>query len=285
MAKGLGRGIDALFSSLEPSNDDVVLQISLRELRPNPYQPRKNFDETSIQELKNSILEHGIIQPIVVRKTIKGYEILAGERRFRAAREAHFDTIPAIVREFTEQQMMELALLENLQREDLNPIEEGQAYKLLMEKLKITQDQLAIRVGKSRPHIANIVRLLSLPEEVKKYVINEQLSMGHARALLGCKNQQLIPEIVSKVLEEHLNVRQLEALIQELNQGEKKETKKEQPSKNVFIKQREEMLQERFGTSVKIKSGKKKGKIEIDFFSPEDLERILMLLSSEEEEL
>lgn len=284
MAKGLGRGIDALFSNLEPTNEDIVLQISVKELRPNPYQPRKHFDEAGLNELKNSIIEHGIIQPIVVRKSIRGYEILAGERRYRAAKEAGLEKVPAIVRDFTEQQMMELALLENLQREDLNPIEEAQAYKFLIDKLGITQEQLAVRVGKSRPHIANTIRLLSLPEEVKSYVITNQISMGHARALLGLKRPEEIPQLIGKVLAENLNVRQLEGLIQQLNQENKKEAKKEEIPKNIFTNHREEMLRERLGTSVKIKSGKKKGKIEIDFFSHEDLERILLLLGATEEE-
>ena len=164
MAKGLGKGLNALFNSGEISKDEIVREIKLRELRPNPYQPRKSFRLEAIEELKQSIMEHGILQPIIARKSIKGYEIVAGERRYRAAKEAGLKTVPVVVRELSEQQMMELAILENLQREDLNPIEEAAAYQTLLEKLEFTQEQLANRLGKSRPHIANHVRLLSLPE-------------------------------------------------------------------------------------------------------------------------
>ncbi|WP_096156177.1 MULTISPECIES: ParB/RepB/Spo0J family partition protein [Bacillus] len=282
MAKGLGKGINALFPSIEASKEEIVQEISVKEVRPNPYQPRKTFDKEAIEELKTSIEEHGILQPIIVRKSIKGFEIVAGERRFRAAKEAQLTKVPVVVREMTEQQMMELALLENLQREDLTPIEEATAYQTLMAKLNITQEQLANRLGKSRPHIANHVRLLSLPPFVQELMLEGELSMGHGRALLGVKKKEKIKPLVDKILKEHLNVRQLELLIQQINENVSRETKQKQP-KDVFIARHETSLRERFGTSVHIKRTKKKGKIEIEFFSDEDLQRLLELLDQKDE--
>lgn len=282
MAKGLGKGLNALFNSGEISKDEIVREIKLRELRPNPYQPRKSFRLEAIEELKQSIMEHGILQPIIARKSIKGYEIVAGERRYRAAKEADLKTVPVVVRELSEQQMMELAILENLQREDLNPIEEAAAYQTLLEKLEFTQEQLANRLGKSRPHIANHVRLLSLPEGIRRYISDGEISMGHGRALLGLKKKEMLKQVADKVLKEGMNVRQLEQYIHQLNDTVSRETKpKKQEKKDIFIKQRETSLRERLGTSVTIKQSKKKGKIEIEFFSKEDLERILNLIDQE----
>ncbi|MEH7155515.1 ParB/RepB/Spo0J family partition protein [Neobacillus drentensis] len=283
MAKGLGKGLNAFFA--DASKEEVVQEIKLNELRPNPYQPRKTFQPETINELKESIIEHGILQPLVVRKSIRGYEIVVGERRFRAAREAKLETVPAVVRTLSEQQMMELAVLENLQREDLNPIEEGLAYQLLMEKLKMTQEEVAKRLGKSRPHIANHIRLLSLPQKIQESISNGKISMGHGRALLGLRQKELLSSLVEKVTKDGLNVRQLEKLIQQLNESVPRETKKPEKKKDVFIKEREHFLRERFGTTVNIKQNKNKGKIEIEFFSREDLERILEMLDQEDSSL
>ncbi|WP_409303543.1 ParB/RepB/Spo0J family partition protein [Peribacillus sp. SCS-155] len=280
MAKGLGKGINALFPNLEAAKDEVIQEIKIRELRPNPYQPRKVFQPEAIEELKESILQHGILQPIIVRKSIKGYEIVVGERRFRAAKEAGLKTVPAVLKDLSEQQMMELAILENLQREDLNPIEEGAAYQSLLERLGLTQEELAKRLGKSRPHIANHIRLLSLPALIKEHIADGKISMGHGRALLAIKNKSLIEKVVEKVIKEGLNVRQLEQYINQLNNGVPRETRPT-PAKDIFIKERETNLRERFGTTVNIKQSKKKGKIEIEFFSKEDLERILDMLDTE----
>jgi ParB family transcriptional regulator, chromosome partitioning protein len=280
MAKGLGRGLNALFKE-EAGKDEKVQEISVKEIRPNPYQPRKVFQKEAIEELKLSILEHGILQPIILRKTIKGYEIVVGERRFRAAKEAKLGKVPAVVRDLNEQQMMELAVLENLQREDLNPIEEGIAYQTLMEKLQITQEELAKRLGKSRPHLANHIRLLSLPPKIQQLISDGKISMGHGRALLGLRKKDQLPALVDKTLKEGLNVRQLEQLIQQLNEIVPRETKKEKDTKDVFIRERETSLRERFGTTVNIKQTKNKGKIEIEFFSKDDLERILELLDQQ----
>ncbi|WP_010094644.1 ParB/RepB/Spo0J family partition protein [Ornithinibacillus scapharcae] len=276
MARGLGRGLDAFFPEIEEKEDDVVQQISIKECRPNPYQPRKVFHTDAIEELKESILEFGIIQPLIVRKSIKGYEIVVGERRFRAAKEAGLTEIPAIVKELSDEKMMELALLENLQREDLTPIEEGQAYANLMKELNITQEELSKRLGKSRSHIANMVRLLGLPEKVIAYINNGELSMGHGRALLGLKDKDKLIPLVKKIISEKLNVRQVEKLIIILN--EKPVKKKIKPKKDIFLQERESVLREKLGTSVSIQRGKRKGKIEIEFYTDDDLDRIIEVL-------
>ncbi|WP_445509804.1 ParB/RepB/Spo0J family partition protein [Rossellomorea marisflavi] len=275
MAKGLGKGLDALFTANK--EEETVQEVKLKDLRPNPYQPRKIFQPQAIEELKASIQEHGILQPIIVRKSIKGYEIVVGERRYRAAKAADLKTVPVVVRELDEKQMMELAVLENLQREDLTPIEEAAAYQMLMEKLGITQEELAKRLGKSRPHIANHIRLLGLSQPVQELISDGKLTMGHGRALLGLKNKKGLTQLVNRVMKDSLNVRQLEKLVQELNDDVSRETKKKE-RKDVFIEEQETLLRERFGTTVTIKQSKKKGKIELEFFSKEDLERILDLL-------
>ncbi|WP_312470729.1 ParB/RepB/Spo0J family partition protein [Neobacillus sp.] len=280
MAKGLGKGLNAFFTDV--GKEETVQEIKLKDLRPNPYQPRKTFQQEAIDELKDSILEHGILQPLVVRKSIKGYEIVVGERRFRAAKEAKLEKVPAVVRELTEQQMMELAVLENLQREDLNPIEEGLAYQTLMEKLKLTQEEVAKRLGKSRPHVANHIRLLSLSPKIQELISTGKISMGHGRALLGLRQKAKLPVLVEKIVNETLNVRQLEKLIQQLNENVSRETKKPEKKKDVFLQEREHSLRERFGTTVNIKQNKNKGKIEIEFFSQDDLERILEILDQED---
>jgi ParB family transcriptional regulator, chromosome partitioning protein len=281
MAKGLGKkGLNVFFPDI--GKEEKVQEISVKELRPNPYQPRKTFQQDAIDELKASILEHGILQPLVVRKSIKGYEIVVGERRFRAAKEAKLGTVPAVVRDLSEQQMMELAILENLQREDLNPIEEGLAYQTLMEKLKLTQEEVAKRLGKSRPHIANYIRLLSLPPKIQELITDGKISMGHGRALLGLRQKAKLPALVDKIIQESLNVRQLEKLIHQINENVPRETKKPEKKKDIFLQEREHTLRERFGTTVNIKQSKNKGKIEIEFFSKEDLERILEMLDQED---
>ncbi|MGN7940922.1 MULTISPECIES: ParB/RepB/Spo0J family partition protein [Bacillaceae] len=283
MARGLGKGLNVgkgLQAFFPETEEEKVEELKIKDIRPNPYQPRKTFDEDTIEELKQSILQHGILQPIVVRKSIKGYEIVVGERRFRAAKEANLTSVPAVVRELSEKQMMELALLENLQREDLTPIEEAQAYQMLMEQLNVTQEALAKRLGKSRPHIANHVRLLTLPKQIQTLISEGKLSMGHGRTLLGLKHKEKLNPLVEKIIREQLNVRQVELIVQQLNENVTRETKKK-PEKDIFIKERETYLREYFGTSVTIKKQKKKGKIEIEFFSQDDLERILELLQKE----
>lgn len=278
MAKGLGKGINALFNSIEAHKEDSVQEIAVKDIRPNPYQPRKLFTEQGIEDLKQSIIQHGILQPIIVKKSIKGYEIVVGERRFRAAKAAGFKKVPVVIKDYNNQQMMELAVLENLQREDLTPIEEAIAYQTLLDKLDLTQEELAKRLGKSRPHITNHIRLLSLPPDIQELISQGKISMGHGRALLGLKKKELLNGLVEKIIKEELNVRQLELFIQQSNENVPRETEKKPVKKDIFIQEQETVLRDRFGTTVTITQRKRKGKIEIEFFSPEDLNRILEIL-------
>lgn len=276
MAKRLGKGLDALLGNIDDSTDEVLM-IPIKECRTNPYQPRKTFDADALEELKVSILEYGIIQPLIVRKSIKGYEIVAGERRFRAAKLAGLDEVPAIVKDYDDAKMMEIALLENLQREDLTVIEEALAYKSLIVELKLTQEELSEKIGKSRSHIANTMRLLTLPDNVISFINNGQLSMGHARALLGLKNKDDLNQIVKKIIKEQLNVRQVEQLVANLNEKKPKKKRKTQ-KKDIFILRQEEILREHLGTNVKIEKNKNKGKIEIEFYTDDELEKLINVL-------
>lgn len=280
MSKRLGKGLDALIPSLTVSEDDKVVEIPLNQLRANPYQPRKSFDEEAIRDLAESIRQHGVIQPIIVRSVLKGYEIIAGERRFRASQYCGNTTVPAVVRNFTDQQVMEIALIENLQRENLNAMEIAVAYQGLMDQFDLTQEELSLKVGKSRSHIANFLRLLALPEEVKDYVSRGTLSMGHARAIVGLKDATMIKQLAKQCIENEWSVRELEDAVQQLDRKKldaakvKVATKKRDP----YIEEVEESLRERFKTTVKIKSSKDKGKIEINYFSQQDLQRLLDML-------
>ncbi|MBC1586685.1 ParB/RepB/Spo0J family partition protein [Listeria seeligeri] len=276
MAKGLGKGINALFNNVD-TNEETVQNIPLKEIKPNPYQPRKIFDTKAINELRDSIKIHGVLQPIILRNTAKGYEIVVGERRFRAAKEAKLKEIPAVVRDLTEEEMMELSVIENLQREDLSPLEEAESYQFLMKKLGLTQAKLAERVGKSRPYIANFVRLLTLPEEVQVMLRDGSLSAGHGRVLLGLKVKKNIIPTAKKAVAQGLTVRQLEDVVANLNENVSRETIK--PARvPIFIRESESQLRDKFGTAVSIKRRDKKGKIEIEFLSDDDLDRILEIL-------
>ncbi|QNQ82807.1 ParB/RepB/Spo0J family partition protein [Lactobacillus sp. PV012] len=279
--RGLGRGLEALFEDAPKVKNDQgeeVQKITLTEIRPNPYQPRKTFDEKSLQELSASIKENGVFQPIILRKSLNGYEIIAGERRFRASKLAKEKTIPAIIRDFDEAQMMEVAILENLQREDLTPLEEAQAYDTLQKNLGLTQEEVSKRLGKSRPYIANYLRLLTLPQKTKRMLQHGQLSMGQARTLLGLKNKEGIDKLAKKVVSEGITVRQLEALVNKLNEKNKL-TKKKVIRKSAFIVASESQLKDRFGTGVNITESKKgKGHLSINFDSTQELNRILDLL-------
>ncbi|MBC2000747.1 ParB/RepB/Spo0J family partition protein [Listeria marthii] len=276
MAKGLGKGINALFNNVD-ANEETVQNIAIKEIKPNPYQPRKIFDAKAINELRDSIKIHGVLQPIILRNTEKGYEIVVGERRYRAAKEAKLKEIPAVVRDLTEEEMMELSVIENLQREDLSPLEEAESYQFLMKKLGLTQAKLAERVGKSRPYIANFVRLLTLPEEVQVMLRDGSLSAGHGRVLLGLKLKKNIVPTAKKAVAQGLTVRQLEDVVNNLNENVSRETIK--PARvPIFIRESESQLRDKFGTAVSIKRRDKKGKIEIEFLSDDDLDRILEIL-------
>lgn len=277
MAKRLGKGLNALFNDYDVNEDEQSIeQIPIDECRTNPYQPRKTFDADAIEELKTSIMEYGIIQPLIVRRSIKGYEIVAGERRFRAAKEAGLKEVPAIIKDYDDRKMMEIALLENLQREDLTVIEEALAYKNLINELQLTQEELSSKIGKSRSHIANTMRLLSLPDDIIIYISSGELTMGHGRALLGLKNKEQLAPLVDKIISKQLNVRQVEQMITELNKKKPKQ-KKNKKQKDVFIQQYETKLREVLGTNVKIQKNKDKGKIEIEFYSNEELERFVRM--------
>lgn len=282
--KGLGRGLDALFTEFDETAtaDETVVELNLDDIRSNPYQPRKTFDETSLSELSDSIRKQGVFQPIIVRQSkVSGYEIIAGERRYRASKMARRTTIPAIVRDLNEEEMMEIAVLENLQREDLTPLEEAQAYNTLMENLNLTQAQVSEKLGKSRPYIANYLRLLSLPKAVKDFLQKGSLSMGQARTLLSVKDKKKLVALAEKTVEEGLTVRQLESIVNELNGEKDKQKKVRKPAKlSPYLKHSEELLREKFSTKVAIKSSQKtgKGKIEIDYLSNDDLNRILEIL-------
>lgn len=275
---GLGRGIEALFED-EPQiedNEEEIQDLNLGDVRPNPYQPRKNFDDKSLKELADSIKENGVFQPIIVRKSVKGYEIIAGERRFRASKLAKKTTIPAIVRDFSESQMMEVAVLENLQREDLTPLEEAQAYEMLQKNLGLTQEEVSKRMGKSRPYIANYLRLLTLPNKTKHLLQHGELSMGQARTLLGLKNKDKIDEVAKQVVKEGMPVRKVEALVANLNS---KKPRKKTVHKSPFIRATEHQLADKLGSTVNISASKKgSGHLSIGFSSTEELNRILDVL-------
>ena len=283
--RALGRGLEELFSIedinygnleekiMETVHEEEIQELPLSELRVNPYQPRKTFNEESLNELAESIKEHGVFQPIIVKKSIKGYEIVAGERRFRASKLAGKETIPAIVRNFTDEEMMEIAVLENLQRENLNAIDEANAYKTLMENLHLTQDQVSKRVNKSRSHITNLLGILSLPEDVLTLVKENKLSMGHARCLSKLSDIEKINELTKKVLEENLSVRELEALSSG-NEIERKNKIVKSPKSNEYTSLEKE-LTEYYGTKVKIANKK----LIISFENNQDLNRILEMIN------
>jgi len=280
MSRGLGKGLNALITSNLIEEGEQVKEVSVNEIRPNPYQPRKEFAQSAIDELAESIKEHGIIQPLIVRKSIKGYELVAGERRLRAAKVTGLKRVPVVVKAYTDQQLMEIALIENLQRENLNPLEEAEAYEKLIAHHDYTQEQLAKRIGKSRPHVANMLRLLQLPDGIRQMVSSADLSMGHARALLTVSEEKVQQQLAKDVVDKGLSVRQLEELVKQLSVSRETKKKKTAKSEPILIAM-EERLRSRFGTAVKIKKGTKRGKIEIDFYSQEDLQRIIDILNAE----
>lgn len=279
MSKRLGRGLDALLPSMDIEDDDKVIEIPLSKLRANPYQPRKSFNEDGIQELAASIQEHGVIQPIIVRSVLKGYEIIAGERRFRASQACGLKTIPAVVKKFSDQQVMEIALIENVQREDLNALEIAVAYQAIIDQFSLTQEELSAKVGKSRSHIANFLRLLTLPDSIKQHVSRGTLSMGHARAIVGVKDDQKKQILADTCIKEQWSVRQLEEEIKKMegNSGSAKKKPKDK-KRDPYIQQVEDQLRDVYRTTVKIKHQKNKGKIELLYYSNDDLERLLDML-------
>lgn len=274
--------IDQLFADLTtPSTvheTEQIVTLPLAEIRPNPYQPRRIFATAALQDLANSITKSGVFQPIIVRQSISGYELVAGERRFRASKLAGKQTIPAIIRQMDDDMMMEVAVLENLQRENLTPLEEANAYATLMNKLHLTQAEISNRLGKSRPYIANYLRLLTLPMPVKQMIQKKQLSMGQARTLLGLKDKTKITRIANRVIAEKMTVRQLEQLVNQENGQRPKLTTK--PPKSPYLHAAEEQLSHHFDTKVNIVHNQKgTGKIEINYLSLTELNRILQILN------
>jgi len=285
MASRLGRGLEALFQendieSVESidkiKEGEVVSELSISELRPNPYQPRKHFDAEKLEELAMSIKEHGVLQPIIVKKDIKGYIIIAGERRFRASQLAEVEIIPAIVRDYSDDLMMQHALIENLQREDLNAIEEAKSYRLIMQKMNLTQEKFSEKIGKSRAYVANMMRLLNLPEFVMDAVETKEISPGHAKILAGIKDEELVLKLAMTIKEKQISVRELEAMIKESETP--KTPKKKAASPNTYIQSLEDHLKTHFGTKVNVKDKNGKGQIVINYLSNEDLNRVIEVL-------
>lgn len=279
--KALGKGLEQLFNSenlnfdeieneiVETAKNEEIKEIKLTELRRNPYQPRKVFDEEALNELAASIKENGVIQPIIVKRSIKGYEIIAGERRVRASKKIGLETIPAIVKDFSDEQMMQIALLENLQRENLNAIEEAEAYKTIIDSLGITQEDLSKKMGKSRSHVTNMLGLLKLPLAIQELVLQNKISMGHARVLSKLDNLVKIEELADKIVKEDLSVRTLERLASKDNLP-----KKIKEPKNKEFLYLEEKLKEIFGTKVIIN----KGKLQLSYETKQDLNRLLEIM-------
>lgn len=286
--KGLGRGLDSIFgSNVEQFLDDIQssakevpgrreVEIAIEEIRPNPYQPRKEFDQTALNELADSIRTHGIFTPLLVRKSVSGYDLITGERRLRAAKIAGLEVVPAISVDFTEEEMMEIAILENVQREDLNAIEEAAAYDSLVKKLGYTQEKLAERVGKSREYCANIMRLLKLPSEVQKLVVDKKLAMGHVRPLLGLKDEMEMLDAAEKIMKEKMSVREVEAYVRDINSEEVKPNKtKPEKKRDPIIHDLEHQISVKLGTKVTIQNKK----LTIRYTDTEDLNRILEILN------
>lgn len=281
---GLGKGLDALFldNSVETQSGSTVT-LGINEIEPNREQPRKYFDEEALSELSESIALHGVIQPLLVRPISDGgYQLIAGERRWRASRMAGLTQVPVVIKEMTDSEAMELALIENLQREDLNPVEEAEGYKLLMDTYSLTQEQAAERVGKSRPTVANALRLLVLPEKVIELLKENKLSSGHARALIPLKDEKLILELCKEITERELSVRETERIVKSLLAPKKDKAEKKLKKRDPYYDECELSIREVLGrkASINVKKGNK-GTIEIEFFSKDDLNKILKSLAGE----
>ncbi len=282
----LGRGFANLRSHVEKftarQKDDSPLELDINLLRPNPFQPRKVFKESEIKALSDSIRENGLLSPIIVRKNEDHYQIIAGERRWRAMRLLGNLKVPVIVREASKDQMITLSIIENIQRDDLNPIELGYAFKQMMEELDLTQEQLAEKLGRDRSTVTNFIRLLSLDPTIQDYVSRETLTMGHARALLGIKNKLLQTELAKEIIEKNLNVRQTENKVKEINLKDGQEAGEQPVAKKVQVKDVEKKLSSYFGTKVQIKNLKDKKKLIIDFYDNEDFNRLTKLFGFKE---
>ena len=283
--KALGKGINALIPDFEmgvpeshengPAKNTELL---IDEISPNRFQPRKYFDDDKLEELVTSIRDNGVLQPIVVQKVEAGYELVVGERRWRASKKAGLKKIPAVIREVTEAQALELAIIENIHRQDLNPIEEADAYARLADEFALTQEMIAKRVGKSRTAVANTLRLLKLSRNIKEDLISGKISMGHARALLGLDNAGQMEALRKEIFKQDLTVRQIESRVSRLKQSVSKKPVSLVSKKNIFIKDLEKEFERRLGTKVDIKPAKKGGKLVVTYYSDDDLDRIKDLI-------
>ncbi|MDD7718594.1 MAG: ParB/RepB/Spo0J family partition protein [Eubacteriaceae bacterium] len=290
--RGLGRGLDALFADRapienpakdeKPEEDELkkghsVVYININDIKPNENQPRKVFDEDKISELAASIVEHGIIQPLVVRKTGSGYEIVAGERRWRASRKAELKEVPCIIREFSDEENMLIAIIENMQREDLNPIEEAEGLNQMIKTYGLTQEEVSKSVSKSRPYITNALRLLKLPENIQTMVTEGKLTTGHARAIIPVSDSKVQLDICNRIIQEGLSVRKTEELVSKIGQPKKRPAKKAKNANTVHV---ENELKNLYGTKVNIKEKGKKGTIELEYYNTDELNRLIELLKS-----
>lgn len=289
--RGLGKGLEALFSNSEIDTQEISVTkkeeseekgisfININEIKPNQNQPRKSFNEEKLEELAASIIENGLIQPVILRKADKGYEIVAGERRWRACRKAGLKEIPCIIREFTDEQNMLIAIIENMQREDLNPIEEAEGLNQMIVNFGMTQEQVSKSVGKSRPYITNALRLLKLPSEIREMLLANQLSAGHAKAIAGISDTEKQIQLAEYAIKEGLSVREIEKIIKEENAPKKKISRKK-AEKSADVRKVEDDLKQIMGTKVNLNQSGKKGKIEIEYYSRDELERLIELLKS-----
>jgi len=277
--KGLGKGLSALIPGIDAPRETPNLEVEVDRIASNPSQPRRSFDEAKIDELANSVRDQGIIQPLLVRRVGEGYELIAGERRLRAARKAGLREVPVIVREASNSETLQLALLENLQREDLNPIEEATAYQRLQEEFELSQEEIAQKVGKSRPAVANCMRLLLLPKEVQQEVVRGKLPAGQARALLGLENEALVLAAAREVITKGLSTRETERLVARLKSGRKR--RRETALSDSNLRSLVEQMQRSLGTKVRLlhRAGSGRGKVEIEYYSLADLERIIQMMT------
>ena len=290
---GLGKGLGALLKNTDDAKDKIQM-VSVADIQANPFQPRKEFDAEALEELMNSVKEYGVLQPLLVRKLLHGYELIAGERRLRASKLAGLEKVPVLVRNYTDAQVTEIALIENLQRCDLNAIEEAEAYDRLLTEFGLTQEILAQKVGRSRSHIANFLRLLRLAPRVQEYIVNGSITMGQAKPLLSIEEDSLQLEAAEYIIAEDLSAREVEELVKKIEksptyladreEGQEREVAADK-SREIFVVEAEDRLKLLLGTNVKIKPGKKKSKIEIEFYSAEDLDRIIETLTEEAKRL
>jgi ParB family chromosome partitioning protein len=287
----LGRGLDALLPAIESASESAdnrangFIMCDIELIRPNRYQPRLRFSEEQLEALAESVQQQGILQPLLIRKDNQGYELIAGERRLKAAKKVGLTQVPAIIREVSDHELLEISIIENIQRENLNPMEEAEAYQRLMNEFGLTQEQVAGRVGKSRSAVANFLRLTNLPREIQESIIDGLISMGHARAILGLENSAQQRAIWRHVITKNLSVRQTEALVKTFKENSTKPEPNEPTSEEIFFSNLSGDLSRHLGARVEIKRRGKKGKVEIEFYNDDDLNRLIELLKNEPNEL